>query len=40
VSAILDPKVAGLITKFSHDQGDRVKAGDTLTSVADTDFKQ
>jgi len=32
--------VAGLITKIAADQGDRVKAGDTLTSLEDTDFKQ
>jgi hypothetical protein len=32
--------VAGLSIKFAADQGDRVKAGDKLTSVEDTDFKQ
>lgn len=40
VSAIVGPKVAGLITKIAADQGDRVKAGDTLIFLEDTDFKQ
>jgi hypothetical protein len=32
--------VAGLSIKFAADQGDRFKAGDTLPSLEDTDFKQ
>jgi multidrug resistance efflux pump len=32
--------VAGLVAKIAADQGDRVKAGDTLTSLEDTGFKQ
>jgi HlyD family secretion protein len=40
VSAIVGPKVAGLITKIAADQGDRVKAGDTLIFLEDTDFMQ
>jgi hypothetical protein len=32
--------VAGLRIKFAADQGDRVKAGDMLTSLEDTEFKQ
>lgn len=40
VSATIGPKVAGLITKIAADQGDRVKAGDTLVFLEDTDFKQ
>ncbi len=40
MSAIIGPKVAGLVTKIAVDQGDRVKAGDTLIFLEDTDFKQ
>lgn len=40
VSAIVGPKVAGLITKIAVDQGDRVKAGDTVITLEDTDFRQ
>lgn len=40
VSAIVGPKVAGLITRVSADQGESVKAGDTLVFLEDTDFKQ
>lgn len=40
VSAIVGPKVAGLITRIAADQGERVKAGDTLIFLEDTDFKQ
>ncbi len=40
VSATIGPKVAGLITKITADQGDRVKAGDTVITLEDTDFKQ
>ena len=40
VSATIGPKIAGLITRISADQGDRVKAGDTLIYLEDTDFKQ
>jgi hypothetical protein len=32
--------VAGLSIKLAADQGDRGKAGDTLTSLEDTEFKQ
>jgi len=40
VSATIGPKVAGLITRIAADQGERVKAGDTLIFLEDTDFKQ
>jgi multidrug efflux pump subunit AcrA (membrane-fusion protein) len=40
VSPVFGAKVEGLIPKFAADQGDRVKAGDKLTSVEDTDCKQ
>lgn len=40
VSATIGPKVAGLITRIAADQGDSVKAGDTLIFLEDTDFKQ
>lgn len=40
VSATVGPKVAGLITRIATDQGDHVKAGDTLITLEDTDFKQ
>lgn len=40
VSATIGPKVAGLITRITADQGDRVKAGDTLIYLEDIDFKQ
>ena len=40
VSATIGPKVAGLITRVAVDQGDRVKAGDMLIFLEDTDFKQ
>lgn len=40
VSATIGPKVAGLITRITADQGDLVKEGDTLIYLEDTDFKQ
>ncbi len=40
VSAIVGPKVAGLITRITADQGDCVKAGDTLIFLEDTDVTQ
>lgn len=40
VSATIGPKVAGLITRITADQGDRVNTGDTLVFLEDTDFKQ
>lgn len=40
VSATLGPKIAGLITRVAVDEGDRVKSGDTLISLEDTDLKQ
>ena len=38
--ATLGPKVAGLITRVGVDQGDEVKAGDTLVFLEDSDFKE
>jgi HlyD family secretion protein len=38
--ATLGPKIPGLIARVSVDQGDRVKAGDTLIYLEDSDFKQ
>ncbi len=40
VSATLGPKIAGLIARVAADQGDRVKIGDMLIALEDTDFKQ
>lgn len=40
VSATLGPKMAGLIAQVAVDQGDRVKLGDTLITLEDTDFRQ
>jgi len=40
VSAIVGPKIPGLIVKVAADQGDLVKAGDTLVVLEDTDVKQ
>ncbi len=40
VSATLGAKMAGLIARLTVDQGDRVKSGDTLIYLEDTDFKQ
>ncbi|MEK6701992.1 MAG: biotin/lipoyl-binding protein [Planctomycetota bacterium] len=40
MSAIIGPKVAGLITRIAVDQGNRVKAGDTLIYLEDVDVKQ
>lgn len=40
VSATVGPKVAGLITRIAADQGDRVKEGDTLVFLEETDFQQ
>jgi HlyD family secretion protein len=39
-SALVGPKMAGLIARVTVDQGDRVKAGDTLIYLEDTDYKQ
>lgn len=36
----IGPKVAGLVTKITVDQGDHVKIGDTLVCLEDTDFRQ
>lgn len=38
--AAIGPKVAGLITSVTVDQGDHVKSGDTLIYLEDTDFRQ
>jgi len=40
VSAVVGPKISGLIVRITADQGDRVKAGDTLIYLEDTDLKQ
>lgn len=40
LSATLGPKIPGLIARVVVDQGDRVKAGDTLIALEDNDFKQ
>lgn len=40
VSATIGPKIAGLITRIAVDQGDRVKAGDTVIRLEDTDIQQ
>jgi len=40
VGATVGPKMAGLITRVTADQGDRVEAGDTLIYLEDTDYKQ
>ncbi len=40
VSAIVGPKTPGLIVKIAADQGDHVKAGDTLIILEDTDVRQ
>ncbi|MCA9306798.1 MAG: efflux RND transporter periplasmic adaptor subunit [Phycisphaerales bacterium] len=40
VGATVGPKMAGLITRVTVDQGDRVNAGDTLVYLEDTDYKQ
>jgi HlyD family secretion protein len=39
-SALVGPKMAGLIARVTVDQGDLVKAGDTLIHLEDTDYKQ
>ena len=39
-SALVGPKVAGLIVRVTVDQGDLVKAGETLIHLEDTDVKQ
>lgn len=39
-SALVGPKMAGLIARVTKDQGDRVKAGETLIYLEDTDFRQ
>lgn len=40
VSAMVGPKMAGLITRIAADQGDRVFAGATLVHLEDTDLRQ
>ncbi len=40
VSATIGPKVAGLITQIAVDQGDRVRAGDTVIRLEDADIQQ
>ena len=40
VSAIVGPKIPGLIVEIAVDQGDHVKAGDTLITLEDTDVRQ
>ncbi len=40
VSAIVGPKIPGLIVRIAVDEGDRVKAGDTLIALEDTDVRQ
>lgn len=40
VSAIVGPKVSGLIVSIAADEGDHVKAGDTLIALEDTDVQQ
>lgn len=40
VSAIVGPKIPGLIVKIAVDQGDHVKTGDTLIALEDTDVRQ
>lgn len=40
VGAAVGPKMAGLITQVTVDQGDQVKAGQTLVYLEDTDYKQ
>ncbi len=39
-SAILGPKIGGLVASMAADQGDRVKAGDLLFTLEDSDVKQ
>ena len=39
-SAIVGPKLAGLIVRIAADQGDRVKAGDLLFQLEDSDTRQ
>ncbi|MCC6659525.1 MAG: efflux RND transporter periplasmic adaptor subunit [Phycisphaerales bacterium] len=40
MSATVGPKIAGLITRITADQGDRVVAGATLVYLEDTDLQQ
>jgi HlyD family secretion protein len=40
VSAIVGPKIPGLIVRITADQGDHVKAGDTLIFLEDADARQ
>lgn len=40
VGATVGPKMAGLITRITADQGDRVRSGDTLIHLEDTDYRQ
>jgi HlyD family secretion protein len=40
ISAIVGPKIGGLITRIAADEGDRVKAGDLLIQLEDSDIKQ
>lgn len=39
-SAILGPKIGGLITRITVDEGDRVQAGDVLIHLEDGDIRQ
>ena len=39
-SAIVGPKIGGLIVNIAADQGDRVKAGAQLFQLEDSDFRQ
>jgi len=40
VGATVGPKMAGLITRVTADQGDRVTSGDTLIYLEDIDYRQ
>ncbi len=40
VSAVLGPKIGGLISKITVDEGDRVKTGDLLAQLEDDDLRQ
>lgn len=40
VGATVGPKMAGLITRVTADEGDTVKEGDTLIYLEDTDYRQ
>jgi HlyD family secretion protein len=40
ISAMVGPKIGGLTTLIAADEGDRVKAGDLLIQLEDSDIKQ